>query len=128
MRISFDSRGREVLSDIPASFVVPDQRRISALDFHRQRLLEQREIMRHMLEDMKEDAEYETFAEANDFSVDDPLDDDVMRTDYELDDDNLDGVEALAREVHKRTLEKTSRANREDMTPSTETQSPASGS
>lgn len=124
MHISFDSRGREVLSDVPAQFVVPDQRRISTLDFHRQRLLEERENLRRMLAEMKESEEFETFAEANDFRVEDPFDDEAQFTDFELDDDSLDGLEAVAREEHRRTMAKVADANRQNITPSTETQSP----
>ena len=119
MKISFDNRGREILSDVPAQFVLPDQRRISTLDFHRQRLLEQREAMRSMLEQMREDEEHETFAEANDFRVADPFDPESEFTDYELDDDNLDGLEAVAREVYNRSLEEASRTNRQNMNAST---------
>lgn len=122
MEITFDSRGREQLSDIPASFVVPTQRRISTLDFHRQRLLEQRELLRRMMEEMKEDSEYESFKEANDFAVEDPFDEEVSRrTDFELDDDGMDGLEAVYQRVHSETVEK---ASRQDMNTSTETQSP----
>lgn len=119
MKIAFDNRGREILSDVPAQFVLPDQRRISTLDFHRQRLLEERERMRLALAQMREDEEYETFAEANDFRVADPFDPEAEFTDYELDDDNMDGLERVAREVHSRTLEEAARANRQNMNAST---------
>lgn len=109
MDIFFDDRGREILDDMPAAFTIPDQRRISTLDFHRQKLLEQRELMRRMLEDLREENEYETFAEANDFRVKDDFDEQADYSDFELDDDSLDGVEALAREEHRRYLAGTTR-------------------
>lgn len=104
MHISFDEKGREILSDMPAAFTLPDQRRISTLDFHRQRLLDQRESLRRMMQELREENEVETFAEANDFKVKDDFDAYAETTDFELDDDNLDGLEALAREEHRRYL------------------------
>lgn len=109
MYIQFDDRGREILDDMPASFILPDQRRISTLDFHRQRLLEQREALRRMMEELKEDSEFETFAEANDFRVRDDFDEDAEFSDFELDDDNLDGVETLARKEYQRIVESSAR-------------------
>lgn len=100
--IQFDERGREILSNVPVAFNVPIQKRISTLDFHRQRLLEERQRMREMLEAMKEDQEFETFAEANDFSVDDPLDPEAKYSDYELDDDVVDVAQAFAEAEHSR--------------------------
>ena len=105
MKIGFDERGREVLSDMPAAFTVPVQKRISTLDFHRQRLLEQREAMRRMIEELREENEHETFAEANDFDVDDPYDERPAGSDYELADDGLDGLDALAQREYQRVVE-----------------------
>lgn len=123
MYIQHDEKGREILSDMPVAFNVPTQKRISTLDFHRQRLLEQREMMRRMMDEMREDMEHETFREANDFAVEDPFDESIAtRSDFELDDDSLDGLEAVAREEHRRTLAKTADANRQDMKASTEPQ------
>lgn len=105
--IQFDERGREILSNVPVAFNVPVQKRISTLDFHRQRLLEERQRMREMLEAMKEDQEFETFAEANDFSVDDPLDPEAKYSDYELDDDVVDVARTLAEAEHSRIASQT---------------------
>lgn len=107
--ILFDSRGREILSDMPTHFNVPIQKRISTLDFHRQRLLEQREMMRQMLEDLRAEDEAETFAEANDFRCEDPLDEEAAYTDFELSDDGLDGLETLAQAEYQRLSAETSR-------------------
>lgn len=102
MFIRHDDKGREVLSDMPVAFNVPTQKRISTLDFHRSRLLEQREAMRRMLEEMQEDKEHETFREANDFAVEDPFDESIVdRTDFELDDDNVDVSRILAEKAHR---------------------------
>lgn len=121
MYINHDSRGREILSDMPASFTVPGHKRISTLDFHRQRLLEQREMMRRMLEDICEDQEYETFKEANDFAVKDPLDEETAyRTDFELDDDDLDVSRVLAEESYRNLAQQTENKT----VASTEKQSP----
>lgn len=129
MHIKFDDRGREILSEIPASFTLPTPRPISTLDFHRQRLLEQREAIRRMMEEMKENEEYETFAEANDFRVEDPFDEAAAYTDFELDDDGLDGVEAVAREEYRRAVANASSEAGKETVASTETQSrPESGS
>lgn len=100
--VRHDERGREILSDMPCHFIVPNQRRISTLDFHRQRLLEQREMMRRMIEEMESDSSFETFADANDFSCEDPLDEDAFSSDFELDDDGLDGLQALAEAEYNR--------------------------
>lgn len=124
MKISFDARGREILSDIPAAFNVPVQKRISTLDFHRQRLLEQREAMRRMLEEMQAEGEQESYKEANDFAVEDPFDEFPEGTDFELDDDNSDGLSAVAERMYRESLEETARANRQNIEPSTEKQSP----
>lgn len=102
--IKFDERGREILSDMPSHFVVPTQKRISTLDFHRQRLLEQREMMFRMMQEMREDSEYESFKDANDFDVEDDFDEEIHQSDYELSDDGLDGLEALARQEYSRIL------------------------
>nr|CDL65913.1 unnamed protein product [uncultured bacterium] len=124
MKISFDARGREILSDIPAAFNVPVQKRISTLDFHRQRLLEQREAMRRALEDMQAEAEQESFKEANDFAVEDPFDEFPEGTDFELDDDSPDGLDAVAERMYRESVEETARANRKNIEASTEKQSP----
>lgn len=115
MKIKFDDRGREILSDMPAAFTVPVQKRISTLDFHRQRLLEQREAMQRMLQELREDSEHETFAEANDFRVEDPFDEDAKFSDFELDDDNIDGLDALARKEYQRVVENTRAADKKDI-------------
>lgn len=115
MKIGFDERGREVLSDTPAAFTIPVQRRISTLDFHRQRLLEQREAMRRMIEDLREENEYETFAEANDFDVDDPYDERPAGTDYELADDGLDGFDALVQREYQRIVEEARKADSKNL-------------
>ncbi|WP_276819087.1 hypothetical protein [Mailhella massiliensis] len=99
---SYDERGREVLSDVPVAFNVPVQKNISTLDFHRQRILEERERLREMLARMKEDSEFETFEEANDFNVEDPLDPEAFVSSFELDDDIVDPVRALAEAEHRR--------------------------
>lgn len=99
--MEFDEKGREVLSQIPVAFNVPVQRTISTLDFHRQRILEQREQLRQMLESMKQDGEYETFDEANDFTVDDPLDPEASTSEFELDDDVVDPSVALAEKEYR---------------------------
>lgn len=123
MFIRHDEKGREILSDMPAAFNVPTQKRISTLDFHRQRLLEQREMMRRMMEEMREDMEHETFREANDFAVEDPFDETIAtHSDFELDDDSLDGLETVAREEYQRALAKTAKTNRQDIVASTEPQ------
>lgn len=101
--MEFDERGREVLSQIPVAFNVPVEKRISTLDFHRQRLLEQREQLRQMLEAMRSDGEVETLAEANDFRVDDPLDPEAAISDFELDDDVEDVSSVLAEKEFSRT-------------------------
>lgn len=119
--IQFDSRGREILSDIPSSFYVPVQKSVSTLDFHRAKLLETREQMRRMIEEMRAESEYETFAEANDFAVEDPFDDFPEGTDFELADDGMDGLSSLAEKVHREAV---AEATRQNMTASTETQSP----
>lgn len=107
MFIRHDEKGREVLSDMPVAFNVPTPKRISTLDFHRSRLLEQREAMRRMLEEMQEDKEHETFREANDFAVEDPFDESIVhRTDFELDDDNLDVSSVLAEESYREMAKK----------------------
>lgn len=124
MHIRHDARGRELLSDMPTHFTLPNPKRISTLDFHRARLIEQREAMRAAIEAMREDSEHETFREANDFAVEDPFDDEISRrTDFELDDDAGDGLEALAREEYQRTVAETSVANRKNMKTSTEAES-----
>lgn len=117
-KVTFDARGREILDPMPAAFVVPapDQRRISTLDFHRAKLLEQREIMRRMLEDMKADSEHETLAEANDFRVEDPLDEEASHSDFELDDDDLDVVEAISREAYNSAMATTAKQNQQTVT------------
>lgn len=102
--IQFDERGREILSQVPVAFNVPVQKRISTLDFHRQRILEERERLREMLARMKEDEEFETFEEANDFNVDDPLDPEVKYSEFELDDDVVDPARALAEAEHSRIV------------------------
>lgn len=115
MSISFDDRGREILSDMPAAFNVPVQKRISTLDFHRQRLLEQREAMRRMIEEMREEGEFETFREANDFEVEDPYDDHTPGTDYELADDGTDGLDALAEKEYRRIVANTAQTDTKDL-------------
>lgn len=99
--MEFDEKGREVLSQIPVAFNVPVQRRISTLDFHRQRIIEERQRLREMLEAMQADAEVETFAEANDFNVDDPLDPEAATSEFELDDDVIDPALALAEKEYR---------------------------
>lgn len=108
-QIQFDELGREILSDVPVAFNVPVQKRISTLDFHRQRIIEERERLREMLARMQEDKEVETFAEANDFTVDDPLDPEAGFSDYELDDDVVDPAMALAQEEHRRVSARNSK-------------------
>lgn len=114
--IKFDDRGREILSDRPVAFNVPAQRRISTLDFHRERLLQEREMMRRMIEDMKAESEYETFEEANDFRVRDDLDEDAEFSDFELADDGLDALDSLAREEYRRVVEQTVGTDKKDIT------------
>lgn len=100
-QIAFDEQGREIPSPTPVAFHAPQQERFSVLDYHRQRLLDQRQALFQMLDAIKED-EYETFAEADDFAVEDPLDPDSMASVFELDDDGLEGLERLARAEYKK--------------------------
>lgn len=116
MHIRFDERGREILSDVPAAFNVPVQKRISTLDFHRQRLLEERQRLQEMLQAMREDSEVETFAEANDFNVEDPLDETAAYTDFELDDDNSDGINALAEKEYQRLMAEAPKSDSKNIT------------
>lgn len=103
-QIAFDEHGREIPSPTPVAFHAPQQERFSVLDYHRQRLLDQRKALLEMLESLKED-EFETFAEADDFVVDDPLDPGCMDSVFELDDDGLEGLERLARAEYKKLSE-----------------------
>lgn len=107
-KIKFDERGREILSSMPVAFNVPVQKRLSTLDFHRQRLLDQREAMRRMIEEMQYDNEHETYAEASDFAVEDAFDESIARaSDFELDDDSLDPSLRIAEEAFREASGKT---------------------
>lgn len=120
-KIKFDERGREILSSMPVAFNVPIQKRLSTLDFHRQRLLDQREVMRRMIEEMQYDKEHETYAEANDFAVEDAFDESIAHaSDFELDDDTVDPAYRIAEETVRETARKTGVKT----VASTETQNP----
>lgn len=120
-KIQFDDRGREILSDMPVAFNVPVRPSISTLDFHRQRLLDQREAVRRMIEEMKYDNEHETYAEANDFAIEDPFDESIATaSDFELDDDTVDPAHRILEEALREDPVKTGNEN----VTSTETQSP----
>lgn len=80
VRTMIDERGREVLDKTPRKIIIPELRAPSSVA----------ELMHALIKQMKEqDADVETFEDADDFNIPDELGIEMMDTPYEMDFDHL---------------------------------------